>query len=354
MRRRILAHSQLNQEKCLMFTRANVLDLSFRSSEAADHLRQIGEAAYATGQVAVVMVAGGEGTRLGFNGPKGCCPFQDGLSLYDIHARKCLEHGLRLVIMTSDATDAETRRFFTDRYPAMEVIFFRQNRLPCLDQNGDPLMRSATEPLTNPDGHGGLYTAGNEQGVFTFLASRGVRYLVYIQVDNVLAPVYDPLMVGLCIRDRLDLVTKVFKKTHPREKLGHFVIRDGAHCVVEYTEVTEDQLALRDEGGLVFEWGMPSMHCFDVQFFLRLWDSGRRLKPHLSTKSVQAWIDGANKAVQGFKQETFIFDLFPDAQMCGLEAVRQDEFAPIKGRTGEDSLETARELYAAFIARQHA
>jgi UDP-N-acetylglucosamine/UDP-N-acetylgalactosamine diphosphorylase len=332
-----------------------VLELTHRTTSEADDAREIGEKFYRDSKVAVLLVAGGEGTRLGFSGPKGLCPFgDDGRVIYDIHAENARAHRIPLVIMTSDATDGATQTFFGTRHPDLNVLFFKQGNLPCKSLDGATLLRNATEPLTNPNGHGGAYTDGMEQGIFEVLKARGIEYILYIQVDNVLAAMHDPYTVGMTALHQMDVTTKLVRKRDPSERVGHLVRNNqGKHCVVEYTEVTPEQLAqTNDDGELVFNWGQVAAHCFRIDFFIDCWRRGIRLKPHKSQKKLKAWVDGEVREVEGYKAETFIFDLFPHGHVIGIEIVREDEFAPVKNASGPDSLETAQELYAAFIVRQ--
>lgn len=340
-----------------------------------DELSAAGEAAYRAGRVAVLMVAGGQGTRLGSSAPKGCFQLapHSGKSIYQLQAEKVLSLSRRLgravpfLIMTSPMTDAETREFIAANgffgLEREQVRCFSQGTVPSLDQHGRALLSAPGKLLENPDGHGGCFTALVKSGNLARLANEGVQHLVYIQVDNILAPVDDPEMVGLAVTERTEVITKVLEKAHPDEKVGHLVSVTGADGVprdriVEYTEVTPEQARSRNAAGeLVYRWGSPAMHCWSVDFLARLAARGYRLPLHRSAKPLKAWVDGKTVEVKGWKSERFIFDLLPEATVSvGLAIDRDAEFAPVKnadatdGKANADSPATA----VALASRQYA
>jgi UDP-N-acetylglucosamine/UDP-N-acetylgalactosamine diphosphorylase len=317
-----------------------------------------GEDAYARGAVAVVMVAGGQGTRLGFHGPKGCFPLapHSGKTIYQWQAEKVIslsrrvERDVPFLVMTSAATEDATRAFFA-RHARLgladgQLSFFVQGTVPSLDRSGKALLARPGLLLENPDGHGGAFTALARSGELDRLRAGGVELLVYIQVDNILAPVDDPELVGLALLERADVVTKVIEKAHPDEKLGHLVTSGGRDLVVEYTELTPEETRARTtDGELVYRWGSPAMHCWSLDFFSRLSERGFRLPLHRSAKPLKAWVDGHVRDVDGFKYERFIFDLIPEAERSlGMEIDRDAEFAPVKNADGADSPRSAVEL----------
>lgn len=326
----------------------------------ADDLKFIGKKAYENGQVGVLLVAGGQGTRLGYNGPKGC--FQtlqiSQKTLYQIHAEKIIyaskKYGktIPFLIMTSPHTDSETKAFFKENnyfgIKESDVFFFCQSMTATLDLNGKALLKSDSELLKNPDGHGGCYTAFMKSGALEYLEKRGIKTLVYIQVDNILAPIDDTVLVGLQESRNADIVTKVLRKASPQEKVGHLVCVNGKDQIVEYVDVTKEQLELKDENGeLIFNWGSPAMHAFSLDFFRRLKNEKVFLPFHQSKKIVKAYRDGMVQDTEAYKHEKFIFDLLPLANRhIGLEIKREDEFSPIKNITGVDSIDTALELYS--------
>ena len=317
-----------------------------------------GEEAYRGGGVAVLMVAGGQGTRLGFRGPKGCFPLapHSRKTIYQWQAEKLLSLSRRVgrdvpfLVMTSPATDAETRDFFAAHaffgLRPGQVHFFVQGTVPSVDRDGRGLLEAPGKLLENPDGHGGAFTALVESGNLERLRGEGVTHLLYIQVDNVLAPVDDPLLVGLAREERADVVSKVIEKAHPDEKVGHLVNVGGRDRIIEYTELSPEQTRARAaDGTLLFRWGSPGMHCWSLAFLAGLADEGYRLPLHRSAKPLKAWLDGSVQQVDGWKYERFIFDLLPQAERSvGMEIDRDAEFAPVKNASGEDSPATAVEL----------
>lgn len=343
---------------------SRVLTLAERAAAAAA-LTERGNAALREGAIAVLMVAGGQGTRLGHPGPKGS--FRLGVhsakSIYQLQAEKVLALSHRagrpvpFLVMTSPATDAETRAFFAANagfgLVAGQLRIFSQGTVPSLDAQGRALLTAPGCLLENPDGHGGCFQALLRSGELMRLRAEGVRRIVYIQVDNVLAPVDDPVLVGLAERENADVVTKVLAKRDPDEKVGHLVRIADRDRIVEYTELSPEQTRLRGpDGELLFRWGSPAMHCWSVAFLGRLADRGFSLPLHRSRKPLKAWRDGGPVEVEGWKSERFIFDLVPEAAVSlGLELHRESEFAPVKNASGEDSAATAVAMLSAVYRR---
>jgi UDP-N-acetylglucosamine/UDP-N-acetylgalactosamine diphosphorylase len=334
--------------------KSRVIDLDERSQRRTE-LARVGEAAYRAGQVAVLMVAGGQGTRLGSSAPKGCFSVapHSAKSIYQLQAEKVLSlsrrigHDVPFLVMTSPMTDGETRDFFNVNglfgLKPEQVRFFSQGTVPSLDQQGRALMSGPGRLLENPDGHGGCFTALVKSGNLARLRREGVAQIIYIQVDNILVPVDDVDLVGVATSENADVVTKVLEKVTPDEKVGHLVHVDGHDVIVEYTEVTPEQARSRDaQGELIYRWGSPAMHCWSVAFLGRLADQQYKIPLHRSSKPLKAWIDGQLQEVKGWKSERFIFDLIPEARISlGLAINRDDEFAPVKNKEGTDSPATA-------------
>ena len=321
-------------------------------------LARPGDEAYRAGRVAVLMVAGGQGTRLGFPGPKGCFPLGavSGKTIYQWQAEKVLSLSRRVgrdvpfLVMTSPMTDAETREFFAahDRFGLRDgqLRLFVQGTVPSVARDGRALLEAPGKLLENPDGHGGSFTALARSGELERLRGDGVEQIVYIQVDNVLSPVDDAELVGLAVSEEADVVTKVLEKRDPDEKVGHLVRVAGRDRIVEYTELSREQTRARTpDGTLVYRWGSPALHCWSVAFFARLAERGYRLPLHRSAKPLDAWLDGEVRQVDGWKYERFIFDLVAEAERSvGMEIEREAEFAPVKNAEGDDSPATARAL----------
>ena len=245
---------------------SRVITLAERA-ERSDELFTAGEEAYRSARVAVLIVAGGQGTRLGFPGPKGLYPIgeRSGRTIYELHAEKVATLSRRvgqavpLLIMTSPMTDAATRGFFAEQrdfgLEPGQLRFFVQGTVPSLDAEGRALLAAPGQLLENPDGHGGCFTALVGSGELDRLRADGVQQIVYIQVDNILAPVDDPVLVGLAVTESADVVTKVLPKAHPDEKVGHLVRFGDRDRIVEYTELTpEDTRALAPDGLPIYRW----------------------------------------------------------------------------------------------------
>ena len=330
-----------------------------------EELVTAGDEVYAAGRAAVLMVAGGQGTRLGFPGPKGCFPLapHSGETIYQLQAEKVLSLSRRtgravpFLVMTSPATDAETRAFFADHgdfgLAPGQLMFFCQGTMPSVDRQGRALLAEPGHLLENPDGHGGAFSALVASGLLDRLVERGISMLVYLQVDNVLAPVDDPLLAGLTVVERADVVTKVLEKAHPEEKVGALVRVGGRDRIVEYTELTPDDMRrTAADGSPLYRWGSPALHCWSVDFLAGLAREGYRLPLHRSAKPLEAWVDGAVRPVEGWKYERFVFDLLPlAARSVGMEIDREAEFAPVKNADGADSPATAVELASRQYAR---
>jgi len=347
-------------------TASRIVDLAEKARRAPE-LAALGEAAYRAGAVAVLMVAGGQGTRLGVSGPKGC--FSIGVhshkSIYQLQAEKVLALSRRtgravpFLVMTSPMTDHDTREFFAaNGYFSLapeQVRFFSQGTVPSLAQDGRVLIERPGKLLENPDGHGGCFTALVKSGNLARLAAEGVTHIAYIQVDNITVPVDDAVMIGLAIAERAEVITKVLEKAHPDEKVGHLVRAGERDAIIEYTELTPEQTRSRTATGeLIYRWGSPAIHCWSVAFLSRLATTGYRLPLHRSAKPLKAWSGGGPVEVKGWKNERFIFDLIPLAERSlGLAIVREEEFAPVKNASGADSaasaVQLASDLYAAWL-----
>jgi UDP-N-acetylglucosamine/UDP-N-acetylgalactosamine diphosphorylase len=331
-----------------------VLDLADRF----DELKEPGLEAYRLGEVAVVMVAGGQGSRLGYSGPKGCFSIGavSGKSVYQYHAEKILALSRRFeklvpfLIMTSAATHNETKEFFESHklfgLDETQVHFFQQGMVPTLDDSGRALLSSKTTLMTNPDGHGGCFTALVRDGYLEKLKNEGYRHLVYLQVDNILGPVFDPELIGYAINESADVITKVVEKTKPEEKVGLLIRKDGKDQILEYIHLSESQNQQRSaDGRLKYRWGNTAMHYWSVDYLWRSHSSGYQLPFHKSRKSVSSYTDSGMEVVEGIKHERFIFDLLPRASVSlGMEISRQHEFAPLKNADGADSVVTVHEI----------
>jgi UDP-N-acetylglucosamine/UDP-N-acetylgalactosamine diphosphorylase len=279
-----------------------------------------------------------------------------GKSIYQWQAEKVVSLSRRLgrevpfLVMTSPMTDVETRDFFAAHAyfglkPA-QVRFFPQGLAPSLDQSGRALLSAPGALLENPDGHGGCFTALVKSGELEKLRAAGIEAIVYIQVDNVLAPVDDPILVGALLAERAEVVTKVLERVTPDEKVGLLLHAKGRDRIIEYTELEAYKQQMQaPDGGTIFRWGSPAMHAWSVAFLARLAKQGYQPPLHRSAKPLKAYDNGSTSEVKGWKNERFIFDLIPEASVSiGLAINRAAEFAPIKNASGVDSVVSAVQL----------
>ena len=321
--------------------------------------RNRGEELLGAGKIALLLVAGGRGSRLGQDGPKGCFPLAplSAKSLFEIHAAKirrlALVHDVSIpwYIMTSASTDARTREYFEQKdflgLPPADIIFMKQGSLPVLDRRGKLILEAPDRISLSPNGHGGCYEALRDSGALEDARSRGIAHIFYFQVDNPLVSIADPLFCGLHDLTGSDMSLKVLKKTGPGEKIGVVAMRDDAVRVVEYTDLPREQANLRDSAGdLVFALGSIGIHLLRREFIEKLLSASTPLPLHPVSKRLDA-IDGDGEPVtiEGTQLETFVFDALSLARRSfNLEVRREREFAPAKVLEGVDSVDSARKL----------
>ncbi len=329
-----------------------------------------GEDAYYEGEMAFLIVAGGQGTRLGFDEPKGMFPIGpiSKKSLFQLHAEKVLaltrRTGMRypLLVMTSPATDEPTRKFFKRknyfRLPPQDVWFFCQGTMPAVDLHAGRLLLEGPGRLClSPNGHGGTITGLAESGILDQLEGRDVQTIYYFQVDNPLVNLADYLFVGRHLAQEAQVSSKVLPKTGPKEKVGNFLLLDGRCSMIEYSDLPDDWAHETDEQGQLKFWaGNPAIHLFDVEFLRELTTQADRMPWHLARKKVPH-LDEAGHLVKpetenALKFERFIFDVLPQAERWTvLSTSREDEFAPVKNKEGVDSPESARAMMIAQHTR---
>jgi UDP-N-acetylglucosamine/UDP-N-acetylgalactosamine diphosphorylase len=327
-------------------------------SEAKKH----GEDLLGRGEVAVLLVAGGQGSRLGFDHPKGMFPIGpvSNKSLFQIHAEKVLALSRRhckpipLLVMTSPATGAETRAFFAAHrsfgLPADDVVFFEQGTMPALDlSTGALLMEKKGRLFTSPNGHGGALLALAETGLLERLRRRGIGQVFYFQVDNPLVKVADPAFLGYHGAARAEASTKVVPKDGPADKLGNLVLIDGRCGIIEYSDLPREMAEERNpDGSLRFWVGSPAIHVFDVAFLEKVTRGEGRIPFHVARKKVP-YIDVTGIEVHpekenALKLEMFIFDVLPRAdRWTVVETSRREEMEPLKNAEGRDSPASVRQ-----------
>jgi UDP-N-acetylglucosamine/UDP-N-acetylgalactosamine diphosphorylase len=330
-------------------------------------LTERGAAELRAGRVGVLLVAGGQGSRLGFEGPKGAFPIGpvSNALLFYFHVRKILALGRRfgvsipLYIMVSDANHATTRECFEQNgwfgmKPA-DVIFFEQGMWPALDANGKIILDAKGHVFMSPDGHGGTLAALDRSGALADMGRRGLSTIYYFQVDNPLVEVADPVFLGVHLERGADISLKVCAKRDPDEGLGVVVERNGRCEMVEYTELTQEQKHQRTaEGDLYFKYGSVAIHVFATDFLRR--EAARAMPLHVANKKIpMCGDDGVTvtpKTPNGYKFEKFIFDVLPDAgTVVNLAFERREEFSPVKNAEGADSPATCKRDLAAKWAR---
>jgi UDP-N-acetylglucosamine/UDP-N-acetylgalactosamine diphosphorylase len=313
------------------------------------------------GKVGAFLVAGGQGTRLGYDGPKGEYPVTPIKSkpLFQVFAEQLLAQAydagrpIPWYVMTSNVNDAPTRAFFEKNAyfgcnPA-DVIFFQQGMMPAFSMDGRLLLAERDSLALSPDGHGGSLRALKVGGALDDMRRRGVEHLSYFQVDNPLVHIIDPLFLGLHDLTGSEMSSKTVPKAGPLEKVGNFVIGDGALQVIEYSDLP-DELAKQTnpDGSLRFNAGSIAIHALRRSFVERLNEGGQlRLPWHRAEKKVP-YVDEAGNAVKpekpnAVKLEQFVFDAIPLAKNpIVLETDRAEEFSPVKNAEGVDSPQTCR------------
>jgi UDP-N-acetylglucosamine/UDP-N-acetylgalactosamine diphosphorylase len=331
-------------------------------ASAREAARTRGEALLRQGRVAVLVVAGGQATRLGYDSPKGLYPIGPvtGRSLFEIQAQKLRRLRERTgrpipwYVMTSPATDGPTRAFFEQNrsfgLPGGDVRFFTQGMVPSLDFEGRLILAAPDRIFESPNGHGGSLTALLESGALAELEGRGIDTLFYYQVDNPLARLADPVFLGFHAAARAEVSCKVIRKRDADEKVGVLARANGRAAVVEYTEIDDEhRYAIDPQGGGLAYWaGNTAIHAFDLAFVRRVAGDAERLLPyHASAKKIPG-VDAEGRPTapaepNGHKFERFVFDALPAAErVCAVEADRGREYSPVKNAHGVDSPTTAR------------
>jgi UDP-N-acetylglucosamine/UDP-N-acetylgalactosamine diphosphorylase len=313
-----------------------------------------------------MVVAGGQATRLGYPGPKGAFPLGPVTerSLFEIHAQKLRRLRARSgrdvpwYVMTSQATDAATRRFFADHdhfgLPERDVFFLVQRMVPSFDFEGKLILEAKDRIFENPDGHGGSLTALRESGALDDMRARGIDTLFYFQVDNPLVRIADPVFLGLHTERGAEMSCKVVRKQTPEDKMGVVALVDGEVGVVEYTEIDDAHRTARDEqGDLLFWTGSIAVHVFDRAFIERVVrDAETSLPFHASAKKIPC-VDASGETVtpgepNGHKLERFVFDaLAATDRVLVMETERLEEYSPVKNAEGTESPVTSRDELSA-------
>ncbi|XP_027089026.1 UDP-N-acetylglucosamine diphosphorylase 1-like [Coffea arabica] len=348
-----------------------------RTMEDRERWWKMGMKAVSEGKLAVLLLSGGQGTRLGSSDPKGCfnIGLPSGKSLFQLQAERILcvqrlasqsiNEGSKTVppihwyIMTSPFTDEVTRKYFeSHKYFGLEadqVTFFQQGTIPCVSKEGRFVMETPYRVAKSPDGNGGVYSALKFSRLLEDMATRGIKYIDCYGVDNALVRVADPTFLGYFIDKGVSTAAKVVRKAYPQEKVGVFVRRGkgGPLSVVEYSELDPSLSSVINQqtGRLRFCWSNVCLHMFTLDFLNQVANGLEKDSIyHLAEKKIPS----AHGHTLGYKLEQFIFDAFPYAPSTALfEVLREEEFAPVKNANGSnfDTPDSARLLLLRLHAR---
>ena len=325
-----------------------------------EEFEKVGIEAIKAGKVCAVLLAGGQGTRLGSDKPKGM--YNIGITR-PLYIFECLINNMLdvvkqagawmpLCIMTSEKNNDDTVKFFEEMnyfgYNKDYVNFFVQEMAPSVDYNGKIYMEGKDRISLSPNGNGGWFTSLEKAGLVEKLEKQGVEWLTIFAVDNVLQRINSPAFVGATIASGRQSGAKVVRKVEPMEKIGVLCLEDNKPSIVEYYEITDDMINLRDERGeLLYSFGVILNYMFNIDVLKS--NMHKRMPLHIVEKKIP-YIDENAQLVKpespnGYKFETLILDMVHMVDSClSFEVDRKKEFAPIKNKEGVDSVESAREL----------
>ena len=320
----------------------------------------LGVQAIKAGKVGAVLLAGGMGTRLGVDGPKGAYDIgvTKPLYIFEQQMRNLAEVNQKcgvfvpLYIMTSDKNHEQTTSFWKEHgyfgYPESEVKFFKQDMAPAVDFDGKIFLETKDTPALSPNGNGGWFGSLKNAGLVEDLKKRGVEWLNIYAVDNVLQRIADPVFVGATIDSGVNCGAKVICKTNPYEKVGVLCMDGDKPDIIEYYELTDEMANQKDENGdLAYCYGAIMNYLFRLSKLEEIVNN--KIPVHIVQKKIESVCeDGVTRKPEkenGKKFETLAVDLIkPMGSVLPFEVVREKEFAPIKNKTGVDSVESAREL----------
>ncbi len=341
------------------FAPLGALELS-QIEEKREYFTRIGVKAIQEGKIGAVLLAGGMGTRLGSDGPKGV--YDIGLTHPVYIFERLIENMMDVVrqtgtyfhlfVMTSDKNDTVTRAFLKEKayfgYPEEYVHFFLQKMAPAADYDGHVYMEEKYRISTSPNGNGGWFTSMQEAGLAAFAHEQGIEWLNIFSVDNVLQRIADPVFVGATLDQGVSVGAKVVRKNAPREGVGVMCLEDGRPSIVEYYELTDEMVEAKNEKGEpAYNFGVILNYLFNMRALETLFKGKmpchvvEKKIPHIDENGVHIEPESPN----GYKYEELVLDMIHQLDTClPFEVVRQKEFAPIKNRTGVDSVESARAL----------
>ena len=352
-----LIHENVQQRGS--FAPLGAMELS-EIEERREEFKQIGLDAVKSTKVGAILLAGGQGTRLGFDKAKGMFNIGVNKELYIFeqliaNLKKVTEEAgawVPLYIMTSEKNDVQTRAFFAEHaffgYDPAYVKFFVQEMVPAVDFEGNILMESQDSLAMSPNGNGGWFQSMLRAGLGEDLDEKGIEWLNVFAVDNVLQRIADPIFIGATILSGCASGAKVVRKISPYEKVGAMCLEDGKPSIVEYYELTSEMAeATDDKGTLLYGFGVILNYLFRVEQLRKI--AVKKLPVHIVEKKVP-YLDEAGclqkpSEPNAYKFETLILDMIYMMDNClPFEVEREKEFAPIKNAVGTDSVESAREL----------
>ena len=325
-----------------------------------DEFKELGLKAIREGKVGAVLLAGGQGTRLGLDRPKGTLNIgvDKELYLFEQLLRNLMDVTdaagvyVPLYIMTSNINNADTTAFFEEHdyfgYPKDYVKFFVQEMVPACDYEGRIYMESQTEVAMSPNGNGGWFSSMVNAGLLSDIKERGIEWINVFAVDNCLQRIADPMFVGATIAYGCESGAKVVRKAAPDERVGVLCTEDGKPSIAEYYEMTEEMATARKENGdLKYGFGVILNYLFSEKKLEQIADA--KMPIHVVEKKIPYMdVDGTfvkPEQPNGYKFETLVLDMVHMMDDCiPYEVVREKEFAPIKNLHGVDSLDSAREL----------
>jgi UDP-N-acetylglucosamine/UDP-N-acetylgalactosamine diphosphorylase len=325
--------------------------------KAEKRARDLGEECISSSKVAVFTAAGGQSSRLGLDIPKGAYQVTPvkGKSLFQVHAEKILslerkyDASIPWLIMVSETNRDQTVDFFQEHgYFGLSrdrVHFIEQGMYPAFDDEGKIFLKDRMSIFFNPSGHGGTFSALKDSGALKMLQERNIEEIFYFQVDNVLIRIADPVFLGYHMQNECEMSAKSVKKRDPGEKIGVFALEGGKTTVVEYSELSSIDTESADVTPESFVHGSIAIHVINVDFALRLAEQQMSLPLHLAHKKIRHIGPDGNRvnpgSPNGYKIETFIFDAMKQASRSAVvEVKREEEFSPLKNKSGEDSPET--------------
>ncbi len=343
-------------------------DSSKLSEERKALYIKIGEEAIKNKKLAVVTMAGGQGTRLGHDGPKGT--FDIGLdshkSIFEIQTdtlkRAKEKYGVTIpwYIMTSKENNDDTVMFFEKHdffgYPREEVNhFFKQGELPMLDENGKLIIDENGFIKEAADGHGGVFEAMAKEGIIDDMRKKKIEWVFIAAVDNVLVQMVDPLLIGFTIKNGYTISSKTLPKAGPDERVGVFCKKNNRPYVIEYTEISSELANMRDDNGeLIYGEAHVLLNLFNISALEEI--EKYKLPFHVAHKKSNIVLDDGSVFVpekpNAYKFETFLFDAFAKMPSIGLlRGKREEDFSPVKNAEGTDSPETARRDYIKYHSK---